>query len=90
MAGDNFQSYLQEWVGKEITVVNPESYKLTALGRGLSFQTYKANLVEMGSDYLRLQFTSMKGDEKHSVEQIIPLDRVKRISIWGDEKLVHL
>lgn len=90
MAGDTFLSYLKAWVGTEVTVINPESYKLTALGKGLTFQTYNAQLAEMGVDYIRLVFSSLKQDEQTSVEQIVPIDRVKRISIWGSEKLIHL
>lgn len=90
MAGENFTSYLKEWVGAQVTVINPESYKLTALGKGLSFQTYPAKLVEMGSDYIKLQFSSLKGEAQTAVEQIVPVARVKRLSLWGDEKLIHL
>ena len=32
MAIENFSGLLEEWVGSQVTVVNPESYKLTALG----------------------------------------------------------
>ncbi len=90
MAGENFQSLLEEWVGSNVTVVNPESYKLTALGKGLTFQTYVAKLDRMGSDYIRLSFSSVKQESQTAVEQIVPVDKIKRLSIWGDEKLIHL
>jgi len=88
--GATLLGLLQAWVGTEITVVNPESYKSTQLGKGLTFQTYGAKLAEIGDDFLKLTFAAKKNESSTTVEQIIPLDRVKRISSWGDEKLIHL
>ncbi len=90
MAIENFVGLLEEWVGSQVTVVNPESYKLTALGKGLTFQTYKAKLAEIGDDYIKLSFTAVKGDSQTSVEQLVPISQIKRVSAWGEEKLVHL
>ena len=88
--GANLLGLLQSWVGTEVTVVNPESYKSTQLGKGLTFQTYQAKLDQIGDDFLKLTFTAKKQETTTDVEQIIPLNRVKRISSWGDEKLIHL
>ncbi len=82
--------FLEEWVGSDVTVVNPESFKSTALGKGLTFQTYVAKLDALGEDFIRLSFTSVKGDSKNDVEQLIPLDKIQRLSIWGGEHLIHL
>ena len=88
--GANLIGLLQAWVGSEVTVVNPESYKSTQLGKGLTFQTYNAKLEQIGDDFLKLTFTAKKQETTTNVEQIIPLNRVKRISSWGEEKLIHL
>lgn len=88
--GGNLLGLMNEWVGSEVTVVNPESYKSTALGKGLTFQTYVAKLDQIGDDFLKLTFTAKKGESETQVEQLIPLDQIKRISRWGDEKLIHL
>lgn len=88
--GANLIGLLQAWVGSEITVVNPESYKSTQLGKGLTFQTYNAKLEQIGDDFLKLTFTAKKQETTTNVEQIIPIDRVKRMSSWGDEKIIHL
>lgn len=88
--GANLIGLLQAWVGSEITVVNPESYKSTQLGKGLTFQTYNAKLEQIGDDFLKLTFTAKKRETTTNVEQIIPIDRVKRMSSWGDEKIIHL
>jgi hypothetical protein len=87
---DNFRGLLDSWVGQEVTVVNPESFKSTQLGKGLGFQTYPARLDAVGEDYIKLAFSSVKGDQQTAVEQIVPLVRVKRLSQWGDERLVHI
>ncbi len=89
MAG-TFVAVLAEWVGADVTVVNPESYKSTALGKGLTFQTYQANLAEMGEDFIRLTFAARKADAESTVEQLIPTNHIKRLSLWGGEKLIHL
>lgn len=86
----SFIAMLGEWIGGDVTVVNPESYKSTALGKGLTFQTYTAKLEQVGEDWVKLTFRAKKGEAETSVEQLIPVSRIKRVSIWGDEKIVHL
>ena len=86
----NFKGLLEAWIGSQVTVINPESFKSTALGQGLSFQSYKAKVIEIGDDYMKLSFTAVKKDTQNEVEQIIPIYLIKRISIWGEEKLIHL
>jgi len=90
VSGENFKACLGEWVGGEVTVVNPESYKSTALGKGLTFQSYRAKLDSVGDDFIKLSFSSVKGDSQTAVEQLIPVYHVKRVSSWGDERIVHL
>jgi len=86
----DFQSHLKQWVNEEVTIVNPESYKSTALGEGLTFQTFGAKLAEVGDDYVRVSFQAKKMEEVLNVEQLIPLSKIKRVSMWGDEKLIHI
>ena len=90
MAGESFRDALANWIGIEVTVVNPESFKSTALGKGLTFQSYKATLKTVGDDFVMLTFASVKGANETNVEQIIPTGMIKRISVWGEEKLIHL
>lgn len=87
---DTFKGLLDGWLGQEVTVVNPESFKSTQLGKGLGFQTYPAKLDAVGDDYIKLAFSSVKGESQTAVEQIIPFDSIKRLSQWGEERLVHL
>ena len=79
MAGDNWRSIIVSWVGSQVTVINPESYKTTALGKGLTFQSYTATLDDVGEDYLKLSFTAMKTEVKQQIEQYVPLEAVKRV-----------
>ena len=90
MAGESLHSILESWLDKPVTVVNPESYKSTALGKALSFQTYEAKVASLGSDFVRLTFEAKKQDSQLTVEQFIPFGKIKRLSNWGDEKLIHL
>ena len=90
MSGETFRGILESWVGIQVTVVNPESFKSTALGQGLSFQSYAAKVVVVGDDYIKLTFAAVKKDARTEVEQIIPIYLIKRVSIWGEEKLIHL
>lgn len=87
---NNFRTLLAGWEGQEVTVVNPESFKSTQLGKGLGFQSYPAKLDAVGDDFIKLAFSSVKGESQTAVEQIVPLSAVKRISMWGDERIVHL
>ena len=90
MSGETFKGLLESWADAQVTVVNPESFKSTALGQGLSFQSYVAQLVQIGDDFIRLSFSAVKKDAQTDVEQIIPIALIKRVSIWGGEKLIHL
>jgi hypothetical protein len=90
VSGHDFRSILKSWEGSEITVINPESFKSTPLGLGLGFQSYTAKLSEVGEDYIKLSYTAIKKDVQTDVEQVVPISLVKRISVWGEERLVHL
>jgi hypothetical protein len=90
MSGETFRGILESWADSQVTVVNPESFKSTALGQGLSFQSYAAQLVKIGEDFITLSFSAVKKDAQTEVEQIIPIAQIKRASVWGGEKLIHL
>lgn len=90
MSSHDFKSILKSWEGSEISVINPESFKSTPLGLGLGFQSYTAKLVEIGEDFVKLSYTAIKKDVQTDVEQIVPIGLIKRISVWGGEKLIHL
>lgn len=84
------RSVLNEWVNSEVTVVNPQSYIETVLKDSLTMETYKATITEVGEDYVRLNYHASRKKEDLPVNQVIPLHEVKRISLWGDERFLHL
>lgn len=90
MSHHDFKSILQSWVGSQVTVINPESFKSTALGQGLGFQSYTAQFAAMGDDFVKLTYSAVKKDSQTEVEQVVPISLIKRVTIWGDEKLIHL
>lgn len=90
MSGHDFKSILKSWEGSEITVINPESFKSTPLGLGLGFQSYTAKLAEVGEDFVKLSYTAIKKDVQTDVEQVVPIGLIKRISVWGGERLIHI
>lgn len=90
MSDHDFKSILKSWEGSEISVINPESFKSTPLGLGLGFQSYTATLAMVGEDFIKLLYTAIKKDVQTDVEQVVPIALIKRISVWGGEKLIHL
>ncbi len=86
----SFHNVLETWVGSQVTVVNPESFKSTALKESLGFQAYGATISEVGADFVKLAYTAQKKGQDENVEQWIPLDMIKRITIQGSEKFIHL
>jgi hypothetical protein len=85
-----FQSVLTEWKGGQVTVVNPESYRSSAIKESLGFQAYQATIDDVGEDFVKLVYTAQKKGQEENVQQWIPLDMIKRITIQGDEKFLHL
>ena len=86
----NFHGVLQTWQGQQVTIINPESFRSTALKESLGFQAYGATVGEVGEDYLKLVYTAQKKGQDENVDQWIPLGRIKRVTIQGTEKFVHL
>lgn len=86
----NFYSVLQTWQGQQVTVINPESFRSTALKESLGFQAYTATIAEVGDDFIKLAYTAQKKGQDENVEQWIPLNMLKRITIQGTEKFLHI
>lgn len=87
---DDFVALLQSWKGNEVTVINPESYTSTALREGLGFESYKATLAEVTEGHVMLSYAAQRKGKSAEVQQWIPTAMVKRITIMGDEKFLHL
>lgn len=87
----SFSDYLRALVGKVVTVVNPESYEDAPVGHQIRAGFYRAKVTGMGSDFLKLATEYVhKSKEKEPVKQFIPLDKIKRISMMKEERILHL
>jgi hypothetical protein len=90
MADGNFQATLESWRGSKVTVINPESYTSSALREGLGFESYEATIAEVDSDQVKLNYTAQRKGQVVNVQQWIPIERIKRITLMGEDKLIHL
>jgi hypothetical protein len=81
---------LSEWLNEQIKVVNPQSYIQTALKDSLTMETYQAEISEVGEDYVRLKYWASRKNEPQPVDQVVPFEDIKRISVWGEERILHL
>ena len=90
MAAESFRDLLREWVAKEIIIVNPESLQKSGSRDVVSFETYSAVIRSVASDYLQVSFQSQNRGRIETVEQFIPIERVKRMSLWGGDLYLHL
>jgi hypothetical protein len=86
----NFQNVLQSWQGQQVTVINPESFRSTALKESLGFQAYGATISEVGDNFIKLSYTAQKKGQEENVEQWIPIEMIKRVTIQGSERFLHI
>ena len=88
-----FVDVLRTFLGKVVTIVNPESYEDAPLGHNIRKGWYPARAVGMGRDYLILVTEYKHGGKiagAEPVKQYIPIHRIKRISVMREELLIHL
>jgi hypothetical protein len=90
----SFSEVLNSIAGKVVTVINPESFRATPLGYKLDTQYYKGKVKTIAEDYVILLCEWIpdpkKKEEKETVTQYIPVNRIKRISILSKEILFHM
>lgn len=84
------KSVLDQWADSKVVVINPQSFIETQIQSNLVMETYEAQLVEVGEDFIRLKFDAKKKKEELPVDQVVPLHELRRISTWGDERFIHL
>ncbi len=90
MAGKSFKAILEGWIGQQVTVINPQSYRKTPLSDGVALETYTATVASVEGDYVELVFEARKRNQMETVQQMVPFMEVKRISTWGGEKFLQL
>lgn len=85
-----FNEVLKSWEGKQVTIINPQSYTVSKITDGISFESYAATLTVVADDYIQATFAHRKLNEDQPVEQFIPLAWIKRVSVWGDQHYIQL
>jgi hypothetical protein len=85
-----FYELLKGWENSTVTIINPESYSISRLSDGISFESYDVNLMTVAQDYIQISFTTKKVDQEQPVEQFVPFYRIKRVSIWGGQKFIQI
>ncbi|MCP4544995.1 MAG: hypothetical protein GY835_00860 [bacterium] len=90
MAASSFNGVLKAWEGGSVTIINPQSYTVSKITDGISFESYSATLSVVADDYIKLTFIHQKKNEEQPVEQFIPVAWIKRASTWGDQHYIQL
>jgi hypothetical protein len=86
----SLREILTTWLDKDITVVNPHSFSESVLRDTVQLETYLATITEVGEDYVRLGYDAPKRKTLEHVDQVVPLREVKRVTHWGEERILHL
>ncbi len=88
-----FDQQLESWLGKMVTIVNPESFEDAPVGRQMRVGFYRARFVGLGTDYITLSLQYVRTGPRAGVEpvrQYVPLSMIKRISALKPERVIHL
>ena len=89
----SFIDVLKSYLGKVVTIVNPESYEDAPLGHQIRAGWYRAKPVGFGRDYLVVVTEYVhtgRRATKEAVKQYIPFSRIKRLSVMQSEVLIHI
>lgn len=90
MAASRFAEVLKSWAGSTVTIINPQSYTVSKITDGISFESYSAQLTAAADDYIQVTFSHKKQGADQPVEQFIPLAWIKRISVWQNQRYIQL
>jgi len=90
MAAGSFYEVLKDWEGKEVTVINPQSYTISNIKDGITFESYSATLTAVTETHIQITFRYKKKGEDQPVEQFLPMQWIKRASLWGEQKYIQL
>ena len=89
----DFRGILKALMGKNLTIVNPESYEAAPVGFRIKEGFYEGKLTGLGPDFIQLATvfeSAKKGGGSQPVKQFIPLARIKRISLMKEAVVVHI
>ena len=90
----SYHDVLETLVGKQVTVVNPESFEAAPMvGFHLKEGFYRGKVIAIGNDYLVFQtlvtLTKKEGGQQ-PVQQFIPVARLKRVSVMKSGIFLHI
>lgn len=89
----SFRSVLSFLVGQMVTLVDSESLEEAPVGRYLDMACHEAKVLRAGEDYLLLvrELTHQHGeDHAEKIRLFLPIDRIKRITLMEEERLIHI
>ena len=88
--GKSFAEVLKAWEGKSVTIINPQSYTVSKITDGISFESYTATLTAVSEDHIQVTFAHKKREQEQPVNQFIPMRWIKRASNWGEQNYIQL
>jgi hypothetical protein len=90
----SFLEMLTSHVGKEFTIVNPQTFEESGVGHQIVERWYPSKLVAVGEDFIVLVGHFQHGAGKHAVqepmEQYVPTAHIKRVTIMHSARMIHL
>lgn len=90
----HFADVFDRLVGKQVIVADPESLEETLVGHQIVKSVYHAMVSYRAEDCLALArtFVHKRGTtaSKETVEQLIPLSRIKRMTLMKGQVVLHL
>jgi len=91
---EHFADAFDRLVGKQVIVADPESLEETLVGHQIVKSVYHATVSYRAEDCLALArpFVHRRGtvESKETVEQLIPLSRIKRLTLMKGQVVLHL
>ena len=66
----NFTALLKSWENHPVTIINPQSYTVSKITDGISFESYSVNLDEVTEDYIKVTFVHRKKNEEQRPDLI--------------------
>lgn len=90
-----YREVLSSLSGKVVTIVNPESYEEGPVGNRLTTAFYRAKVLSLADDFVKLQTVYRKHGAKSETDhepvvQYVPVGRVKRVSVMRTDTILHL
>jgi hypothetical protein len=90
MVANRFVEVLKAWTGTTVTIINPQSYTVSKITEGISFESYSAQLTAVADDFIHVTFAHKKQGADQPVEQFVPVAWIKRISVWQNQRYIQL